>query len=72
MAAGSVLEKRWSVLRVSSDGVHVSDRHGAVCYICDGVGDIKDRVKVAKAICRAHNAARRKQERKAGENEQGY
>ena len=66
MKADSVLEKRWSVLRVSCDSVHVGHGRGAVCYICDGVGDIKERVKVAKAICKAHNAARRKQERMGG------
>ena len=66
MTAGGVLEKRWSVLLVSSDSVHVGHGHGGVCYICDGVGDIKERVKVAKAICWAHNAARREQERKGG------
>jgi hypothetical protein len=63
MGALNVLEKRWSVMRVSSDAVHVGHGRGAVCYICDGVGDIKERVKVAKAICKAHNAARKRKQK---------
>ena len=61
-----MLEKRWSVMQVSSDAVHVGTDAIGVCYICGGCGDIKDRIKVAKAICKAHNAARRKRERKGG------
>ena len=64
MNALNVLEKRWSVLRASSDAVHVGHGHGGVCYICDGVGDIKKRVKIAKSICKAHNAARKRKQQK--------
>lgn len=57
---GKAAKGVWIVTRVSSDAVHVGTIDGVVCYICERVGSIKERIKVAKAICKEHNSFIRK------------